>query len=256
MKLKLNRIKVNSREDTDTDFETIEGAVQSAKFIKDCLANGEDFYYMYTFITVTAATKEGLDRKMEVLYDLLYSRGLSIKQVKFRLESAFRIVTPALCYEKELQEFAAQNVMTFGVASTYPFASCEICDENGIVMGINRRYRSLVNLDIFNPKLYRNSNISILGSSGSGKTFTELTMALRMRIMGIQTFIIAPDKAHEFQRACYHIDGSYIRISPGSKNCINIMDIRPTMNPIADYLDEMDASENEFPGSARRHRSS
>lgn len=142
MKLKLNRIKVNSREDTDTDFETIEGAVQSAKFIKDCLANGEDFYYMYTFITVTAATKEGLDRKMEVLYDLLYSRGLSIKQVKFRLESAFRIVTPALCYEKELQEFAAQNVMTFGVASTYPFASCEICDENGIVMGINRRYRS------------------------------------------------------------------------------------------------------------------
>lgn len=60
-------------------------------------------------------------------------------------------------------------------------------------------------------------------------------MALRMRIMGIQTFIIAPDKAHEFQRACYHIDGSYIRISPGSKNCINIMDIRPTMNPIADY---------------------
>lgn len=135
--------------------------------------------------------------------------------------------------------------MTFGVASTYPFASCEICDENGIVMGINRRYRSLVNLDIFNPKLYRNSNISILGSSGSGKTFTELTMALRMRIMGIQTFIIAPDKAHEFQRACYHIDGSYIRISPGSKNCINIMDIRPTMNPIADYLDEMDASEND-----------
>lgn len=245
LKLKLNRIKVNSREDTDTDFETIEGAVQSAKFIKDCLANGEDFYYMYTFITVTAATKEGLDRKMEVLYDLLYSRGLSIKQVKFRLESAFRIVTPALCYEKELQEFAAQNVMTFGVASTYPFASCEICDENGIVMGINRRYRSLVNLDIFNPKLYRNSNISILGSSGSGKTFTELTMALRMRIMGIQTFIIAPDKAHEFQRACYHIDGSYIRISPGSKNCINIMDIRPTMNPIADYLDEMDASEND-----------
>lgn len=119
LKLKLNRIKVNSREDTDTDFETIEGAVQSAKFIKDCLANGEDFYYMYTFITVTAATKEGLDRKMEVLYDLLYSRGLSIKQVKFRLESAFRIVTPALCYEKELQEFAAQNVMTFGVAKAH-----------------------------------------------------------------------------------------------------------------------------------------
>lgn len=245
LKLKLNRIKVNNREDTDTDFETIEGAVQSAKFIKDSLANGEDFYYMYTFITITAETKDALDRKIEKMVDLLYSRGITTKRIKFRLESAFRVVTPALYFDKELQEFAAQNVMTFGVASTYPFASCEICDANGIVMGINRQYSSLVNLDIFNPKLYRNSNISILGSSGSGKTFTELTMALRMRIMGIQTFIIAPDKAHEFQRACYHIDGSYIRISPGAKSCINIMDIRPSTNPIAEYLDEMDGAEND-----------
>lgn len=245
LKLKLNRIKANSREDTDTDFESIEGAVESSAYIKNCLANGQDFYYMYTFITITAESKEELERKTEQLYDFLYSKDITPKMVKFRLEKAFKVVTPALYYDKELMPFAAQNVMTYGAASTYPFASCEICDENGIVLGINRRYQSLVNIDIFNAKKYKNANIAILGTTGSGKTFCELTMALRMRIQGIQTFIIAPDKAHEFQRACYHIDGSYIRISPGAKSCINIMDIRPAANPIAEYLDEMDAAEND-----------
>lgn len=37
-------------------------------------------------------------------------------------------------------------------------------------------------------------------------------MALRMRIQGIQTFIISPDKAHEFRRACGYIGGGFFEI--------------------------------------------
>ena len=53
-------------------------------------------------------------------------------------------------------------------------------------------------------------------------------MALRMRQKNIQVFIIAPDKGHEFARACNNIGGEFIQISPSSSNCINIMEIRPT----------------------------
>ena len=70
-------------------------------------------------------------------------------------------------------------------------------------------------------------------------------MALRMRIQGIQTFIISPDKAHEFRRACGHIDGSFVRISPGSKSCINIMEIRPVVNPVAELLDGDNVEEGD-----------
>lgn len=242
LKLKLTRIKADGRSDVDTDYEQIEGAIQSASYIKDALASGEDFYHLYTYITVTADTYEGLQRKREAVADILYSQDVTTKEIHFRLEDAFQVVSPLMMEKKELMSFASRNVMTFGAASMFPFTSCELCDENGIVLGINRRYSSLVNIDIFNTKKYKNANVAILGTSGTGKTFTELTMALRMRIQGIQTFIISPDKAHEFQRACAHINGSYVRISPGAKSCINIMEIRPVVSPISAYLDEADAS--------------
>ena len=62
-------------------------------------------------------------------------------------------------------------------------------------------------------------------------------MALRLRRKGTQIFIIAPLKGHEFLRACNNIGGSFISISPASKQCINIMEIRrvdQTANEIID----------------------
>lgn len=243
LKLKLNRIKVSGRSDIDTDFEEIQGAIDAARYIKAMLSSGEDLYRICTFITVSASTLEELNAQLERVNDYLYSNDIEVKQIKWRLEDALQVVTPTLSYKKELFDLAARNIMTSGAASTYMFTSAEICDDYGIVMGVNRRYLSLVNMDIFNTRKYKNANITIVGTSGAGKTYTELLMALRMRMQRIQTFIISPDKAHEFRRACAHINGSYIRISPGSKNCINIMEIRPVVNPIAEFLDEADATE-------------
>ena len=60
---------------------------------------------------------------------------------------------------------------------------------------------------------------------------------------GIQCFIIAPIKGHEFRRACNRIGGQFIKIAPGSPNCINIMEIRHTISPEMELIDEMDYSE-------------
>ena len=92
-------------------------------------------------------------------------------------------------------------------------------------------------MDIFNSAVYRNANIAIVGTSGAGKTFTMQLMALRMRRKGIQVFIIAPLKGHEFLRACKNIGGEFIQISPASKNCINIMEIRKTDKSADEIID-------------------
>jgi len=62
--------------------------------------------------------------------------------------------------------------------------------------------------------------------SGAGKTFLLQLMALRFREQGVQVFIVAPLKGHEFRPACEAINGKYIKLSPSSNDCINIMDIR------------------------------
>ena len=70
-------------------------------------------------------------------------------------------------------------------------------------------------------------------------------LALRMRMRGIQCFIIAPIKGHEFRRACDRIGGEFIRIAPGSPHCINIMEIRHTLSPEMELLDGIDYSETD-----------
>lgn len=62
-------------------------------------------------------------------------------------------------------------------------------------------------------------------------------MATRMRRKGIQVFILAPLKGHEFHRACSNIGGEFIQISPASPNCINVMEIRQVDKSAEQLLD-------------------
>ena len=135
-------------------------------------------------------------------------------------------VMPFCNLDKTLFERSKRNMLTSSVASCYPFTSYEMSDENGILLGVNKHNNSLVIVDIFNSRVYKNANMAILGTSGAGKTFTLQLMALRMRRKGTQVFIIAPLKGHEFLRACKNVGGEFISISPASRQCINIMDIR------------------------------
>lgn len=105
---------------------------------------------------------------------------------------------------------------------------------------------SLVIVDIFNSVVYKNANIAIMGTSGAGKTFTLQLMALRMRRKGTQVFIIAPLKGHEFLRACRNTGGEFIQISPASKNCINVMEIRKTDRSVDELLDGAPIEKSEL----------
>lgn len=116
-------------------------------------------------------------------------------------------------------------------------------DDTGVLLGVNRYNNSLCIVDLFNTKMHKNANLVLLGTSGAGKTFTMQLLALRMRMRGIQCFIIAPIKGHEFRRACDRIGGEFIRIAPGSPHCINIMEIRHTLSPEMELLDGIDYSE-------------
>lgn len=168
---------------------------------------------------------------------LLASQDIGTQKCLFREEQAFLSTLPILNLNKKLYEKSKRNVLTSGVAACYPFSSYEMCDKDGILMGVNKANSSMVIVDIFNSQIYKNANITILGTSGAGKTFLMQLMALRMRRKNIQVFIIAPDKGHEFARACHNIGGEFIKISPASDNCINIMEIRPVDTDTSDILD-------------------
>ncbi len=235
--LRINRSKIKETSDTNTDFDDLDGAIRSGYFLKDGLSNNEDFYYLNLLITVTADSVEDLEWKCAEMKKLLVSQDMDVLPCSFCEEQAFLSALPLVSLEKRLFDRSKRNVLTLGAASCYPFTSYEMCDNNGILLGVNKHNNSLIIVDIFDSRVYKNANIAILGTSGAGKTFTTQLMALRMRRRGIQVFIIAPLKGHEFHRACSNIGGAFIQISPASPNCINIMEIRQMDKSAEELLD-------------------
>ncbi len=244
--LRINRSKIREASDTNSDFDDLDGAIRSGYLLKEGLANNEDFYYMNILITITADTEEDLEWREREMRKLLVSQDLNIVNCAFREEQAFLSALPLTNIEKHLYERSKRNVLTSGAASCYPFTAYELSDDNGILLGVNKYNNSLVIVDIFNSMVYKNANISIMGTSGAGKTFTLQLMALRMRRKGTQVFIIAPLKGHEFLRACRNTGGEFIQISPASKNCINVMEIRPTDRTVDELLDGTPIEKSEL----------
>ena len=235
--LRINRSKIKDASDTNTDFDDIDGAIRSGYFLKEGLANNEDFYYLNLLITVTAPTVEDLEWKVSEMKKLLLSQDMNVSACHFREEQAFLSALPLVSMEKGLYERGKRNLLTGGAASCYPFTSFEMCDDNGILLGVNKYNSSLIIVDIFNSAIYKNANMAILGTSGAGKTFTMQLMALRMRRKNIPVFIIAPLKGHEFHRACANVGGEFIQISPASPHCINVMEIRKVDRSVNEMLD-------------------
>ena len=243
-RIRLNRTKLKSMQDTSTDYEELAGSIQAGYFIKQGIANyNEDLFYMSVFVTVSARTYEELMWRKQQMTDMLKSMDMYVSDCSFQQEDALRTVMPFLQISPRLEKKSRRNVLTSGAASTYMFTSFEMSDDTGVLLGINRHNNSLCIVDLFDTKKNKNANLNLLGTSGAGKTFTMQLLALRMRMRGIQCYIIAPIKGHEFRRACNRIGGQFIKIAPGSPHCINIMEIRHTISPEMELIDELDYSE-------------
>lgn len=243
-RIRLNRTKLKSMQDTSTDYEELAGSIQAGYFIKQGIANyNEDLFYMSVFMTVSARTYEELMWRKQQMTDMLKSMDMYVSDCSFQQEDALRTVMPFLQISLKLEKKSKRNVLTSGAASTYMFTSFEMSDDTGVLLGINRHNNSLCIVDLFDTKKNKNANLNLLGTSGAGKTFTMQLLALRMRMRGIQCYIIAPIKGHEFRRACNRIGGQFIKIAPGSPHCINIMEIRHTISPEMELIDELDYSE-------------
>lgn len=240
-RIRLNRTKLRELQDTSTDYEELAGSIQAGYYIKQGLSSrNEDLFYMSVLITISAPTYEELQWRKQQMSDLMKSMDIQVGDCLFQQEAALRSTMPFLYLDPGLERKSKRNVLTSGAASTYMFTSFELSDDNGILLGLNRHNNSLCIVDPFNTKVNKNASFTICGTSGAGKTFTMQVMALRLRMRGVQCYIIAPLKGHEFKRACHKIGGTYIKLAPGSSACINVMEIRPTLTPEMELIDELD----------------
>ncbi len=223
----VNRSRMRDVGDTRQDYEELDSAINSGLYLKDAMnRQNEDFYYMHTLVEVTADDPETLEQRVTAVEKLCVSIDMIARRCDYKNEQAFLSALPLLALDADVERKSRRNALTSGVAAAFPFASYELSDRNGIFLGLNLYNRSPVFLDPYDDYKYTNGNCWIGGSSGVGKTLTLQCLGGRLRQQGRRVIFIVPKKGHEFRPLCELLGGLYLRLSPSSKDCPNIMAIR------------------------------
>ncbi len=196
-----------------------------ARYIRrEMQINNEELYNLYTYIIVYADNLNKLFFDLNKIQGILESSGLVSKLANFREDEVFKSTLPIYYNSNIIKNASRRNILTSGLIATYPFILSNIFDEKGIFLGKNIINNSNIFFDRFDNTKYKNSNMCIFGTSGSGKSFFVKLQILRQYLMGIKQYIIDPER--EYNILCNNLGGQNIVIGPDSNSFINIFDIR------------------------------
>ena len=223
----LNRSRMRDVGDTRQDYEELDSAITSGLYLKDVMnRQGEDFYYMHTLIEMVADDPDTLEQRVTAVEKLCVSVDMIARRCDYANEQGFLSTLPLVALDADIERKSRRNALTTGVAAAFPFVSYEHSDRNGIFLGLNLYNKSPVFLDPYDDYKYTNGNWWIGGNSGAGKSVTLQCLAGRLREQGKRVVCVIPKKGHEFRPNCEQLGGLYLRLSPSSRDCPNIMAIR------------------------------
>jgi energy-coupling factor transporter ATP-binding protein EcfA2 len=116
-------------------------------------------------------------------------------------------------YEGDERTLKWLVVGTETAGCTYPFASADVVEEGGILLGVNMNTGAPV---IFNFQRRENQNCTVIGTTGAGKSFALKLMATRLaeRNPGLHIYVIDPE--NEYWRALQPLGVK--RIDVGGQN--------------------------------------
>ena len=191
--------------------------LEDAKKLQTQLAKGSERFFQFAlYITIPAKSLDELNKTTRQVQSTLGSLMIIAKTASLQIEDAFKTTLPTA----QDRLMITRNMDTTSLATTFPFTSSELTQNQGVLYGINEHNGSLVILDRFSLE---NSNSVIFAKSGAGKSYLVKLEALRSLMFGTEIIIIDPE--NEYQPLCEAVGGQYINFSFDAKSKINPFDL-------------------------------
>lgn len=187
--------------------------LDSAVSLKTNMLRGQEkLFGVGLYITLHAKEPDKLSKLSHQLEAVLGSRLFYSKSADYRQLAGFKSSLPlGRDYLLNPHDFDS-----LGAATTFPFVSNEVIDQDGVLYGINETSNSLVIIDRFRLP---NANAITIAQSGAGKSYAAKTEVLRQLMMGTQVFVIDPED--EYVQLARSVLGQTISITPTSGQSIN-----------------------------------
>lgn len=183
--------------------------------------NQENLFYLQIAANLYAPSMESLDKQTQKLDNKLKGRKIYMMPTYLRQADGYK---SALYRSDERICLTNSGISNTGaLLTTFPFYHSDIMHESGVFVGQNYVTGTPILIDFYDKSKPNNSNITVFGKAGSGKTFFVSLLTMRSAGRGVRTVIIDPEG--EYYPVTKSLGGSHIYIAPGSDSFINPFDI-------------------------------
>ena len=191
--------------------------VEAEELLDDLRSKNQKMFMTNIVIMVTGADYDELENNTEAIEAVVRKHICSVSTLKFQQEKGLQSVLPIGNCTLEIR----RTLTTESTAVFLPFSSKEISQENGMYYGLNALSNNLI---IFNRLMLKNPNGFILGSPGSGKSFSAKREMVNV-FLATDDDIIIIDPEREYSPLVKALMGEIINVSPASTNYINPLDM-------------------------------
>ena len=198
-----------------------------AKKLLQELQSRNERMFLLTFLVVNVAdNRQRLGNNVFQAGSIAQKYNCQLTRLDFQQEEGFMSSLPLGLNQIEIQ----RGLTTSSVAIFVPFTTQELFQDGkeALYCGLNALSNNLIMVD---RKLLKNPNGLILGTPGSGKSFSAKREIANCFLLTSDDVIICDPEA-EYAPLVERLHGQVIKISPTSTNYINPMDLN------LDYSDD------------------
>ena len=220
MKIEEQKKAVRAGYDMDIIPSDLSTYSDEAKNLLKDLQGRNERMFLLTFIVLNIAdTKQKLDNNIFQVSSIAQKYNCALTRLDFRQEQGLMSCLPLAYNQIEIQ----RGLTTSSVAIFIPFTTQELFQtgSEALYCGLNALSNNLIMVDRKNLK---NPNGLILGTPGSGKSFSAKREIANVFFVTDDDIIICDPEA-EYGTLVERLHGQVIHISPTSGDYINPMDL-------------------------------
>ena len=199
---------------------------EAKKLLQDLQSRNERMFLVTFLVVNTADSQRQLDNNVFQASSIAQKYNCQLTRLDFQQEEGLMSSLPLGRNQIEIQ----RGLTTSSTAIFVPFTTQELFQSGGeaLYYGLNALSNNLIMVD---RKALKNPNGLILGTPGSGKSFSAKREILNVFLVTDDDILIADPEA-EYYPLVQRLDGQVIKISPTSKQYVNPMDLN------LDYSDD------------------
>lgn len=220
MKIEEQKKAVRSGYDMDiipSDLATYGG--EAKKLLADLQSRNERMFLMTFLVMNTADSKQQLENIAFQASGIAQKHNCTLVRLDFQQEQGFMSSLPL-----GLNQIGIQRSLTTSATAIFvPFTTQELFQSSGeaLYYGLNALSNNLIMVD---RKKLKNPNGLILGTPGSGKSFSAKREITNIFLITTDDIIICDPEAEYFPLV-NRLNGQVVKISPTSTDYVNPMDI-------------------------------